>query len=158
MSETTPVQIDGEQGDISGKQFVVIVSTYNRPITGKLLDGTVQTLFREGASGDNIRVLWVPGAWELAVAAKRVIVETDAVICLGCVIRGETTHDQHINTMISQSLGQLSVENTKPVAFGVLTCNTVDQAMQRSGGAVGNKGEEAAMAAIAMLRLFDQLA
>ncbi len=158
MSEDAPVSFDGEHGDISEKKFEVVVSTYNRPITEKLMAASVETLRREGASDSNIRILWVPGAWELAVAAKRVIDSCDAVICLGCVIRGETSHDVHINTMISQSLGQLSVEYTRPVAFGVLTCNTVDQAIQRSGGKVGNKGEEAAMAAITMIRLFGQLA
>ena len=158
MSDNAPVVFDGESGDIAGKKFVVAVSTYNRPITEKLLEASIDTIEREGGCRGNIRVLWVPGAWELAVAAKKVVNDCDAVICLGCVIRGETSHDQHINTMISQSLGQLSVEYIKPIAFGVLTCNTVDQALQRSGGAVGNKGEEAAMAAISMIRMFDQLA
>ena len=80
----------------------------------------------------------------------------EAVICLGVVIKGETTHDQYINSMLGNTLGQLSVEYVKPVSFGVLTCNTMEQAVERSGGKVGNKGEEAASAAIQLLQLFQQ--
>lgn len=144
----------GLQGDVSECKFVVAVSSYNKPITGKLLDGALDTLIREGACESLVRVLWVPGAWELAAVASRVIASCDAVICLGAVIKGDTTHDQYINSMISNELGRISVDHKKPVAFGVLTCDTVDQAVQRSGGDVGNKGEEAAHAAITMLRLF----
>ena len=155
MSEEVSV-FDGLSGEIAGKKFVVAVSTYNKPITEKLLNGALATLQGEGVSPADISVLWVPGAWELALAASQSVSGCDAVICLGAVIKGDTTHDQYINSMVSNELGKLSVEHKKPIAFGVLTCNTVEQAMQRSGGSVGNKGEEAASAAIQMLRLFEQ--
>lgn len=148
---------DGASGNLADKQFVVAVSVYNKQVTEKLLEGALATLENHNVPGDNITVLWVPGAWELAVAAKKVIDDCDSVICLGAVIKGETSHDQHINSMISQSLGRLSVDTGKPIAFGVLTCETGEQAIQRSGGAVGNKGEEATLAVLQMLRLFDQL-
>lgn len=147
---------EGLAGDISARKFVIAVSTYNKPITEKLLTGALQTLAKEGAVSANVSVYWVPGAWELALAAGRLVSDCDAVICLGAVIKGDTTHDQYINSMVSNELGKISVEHKKPIAFGVLTCNTVDQAVQRSGGKVGNKGDEAASAAISMLRLFDQ--
>ena len=102
---------------------------------------------------------WVPGAWELSLACKRMINTNkfDAIICLGCVIKGETTHDHHINTMVSTTLGQMSVDSGIPVAFGLLTCNSFPQAIERSGGNVGNKGVEAAEAAIQMVRLCSEL-
>jgi len=157
MFKNSVVTYDGACGDMSSKQFSIAVSTFNKPVTEKLLDAALETLAQQGARAANVQVIWVPGAWELAVAAKRLIADCDAVICLGAVIRGETTHDQHINTMIARTLGQLSVDSGKPIAFGVLTCNTADQAIQRSGGRVGNKGTEATMAAIQMLRVFDQI-
>ena len=147
---------DGSAGDVSARKFAIAVSTYNKPITEKLLNGSLDMLAREGADSSLISVYWVPGAWELALAASCLVSECAAVICLGAVIKGDTTHDQYINSMVSNELGKISVQHQKPIAFGVLTCNTVDQAIQRSGGKIGNKGEEAASAAVTMLRLFDQ--
>ena len=157
MSDVQIRILDCKKGDASSRTFAVVVSAYHRSLTAKLLDGSLETLAEAGIPPTNIVVVWVPGAWELSVTAKRMIDDYDAIICLGAVIRGETTHDQHINSMISMTLGQLAIDAGKPVAFGVLTCNTVEQAIQRSGGNVGNKGEEAASAAIQMLQLFDQL-
>ncbi len=113
-----------------------------------------------GVPDEQIRIAWVPGAWELPIAAQRMIDSTvtyDGVLCFGCVIRGETTHDQHINTTVSEGLGRLSLLNDVPIGFGLLTVNSLDQAIARSGGAVGNKGEETATAVIEMLKLFDSL-
>lgn len=157
MKDSTTVFEAGEPGDISTKKIAVAVSAYHESITSRLLDAALQTIAAAGIPDGQVAVAWVPGAWELAVAAKRLIADCDAVVCLGAVIAGETTHDQYINSMLAITLGQLSVETGKPVAFGVLTCQTVDQAVQRSGGTVGNKGAEAASAAIQMLRLFDKL-
>ncbi|GAA4425190.1 6,7-dimethyl-8-ribityllumazine synthase [Bremerella cremea] len=140
-------------------QVAIVVSTYNHSITDKLLTGSLQTLESRGISTDKIDVAKVPGAWEIPLAAA-VMARTKkyaAVICLGCVIRGETTHDVHINTQVSQTLGNLAMECEIPVAFGVLTCNTVEQAISRSGGAVGNKGVEAAEAALEMMGLLRKL-
>jgi len=133
----------------------IVVSTYNSSITSKLRDGALATLSAAGWSRDAITVLQVPGAWELPLAAKW-LAESDsivAVITLGAVIRGETTHDQHINRAVSQALMELMQSTGKPIAFGLLTCNTLEQALHRAGGDVGNKGEEAAQAALAMLEL-----
>ncbi len=137
----------------SATRFGIVVSRYHENITAKLLDGARKTLFGVGIDESSISVSWVPGAWEIPLAAKRFVVKPDyaAVITLGCVIRGETTHDQHINNAVSSALMQLSIDYSKPVSFGVLTVNSLEQAIHRSGGNVGNKGEEAALAALAML-------
>jgi 6,7-dimethyl-8-ribityllumazine synthase len=137
----------------SARRFGIVVSRYHENITAKLLDGARRTLFGVGIDESSLRVAWVPGAWEIPLAAKRFVVKPDiaAVITLGCVIRGETTHDQHINHAVSAALMNLSLEYSKPVAFGVLTVNSLEQAIHRAGGNVGNKGEEAALAALAML-------
>ena len=150
----------GKTGDLSNKKFAIVVSTYHRNITGPLLDGALEELAVEGVQEDNITVVWVPGAWELPLAAQALIqndCDYAALICLGCVIKGETTHDHHINTMVSTNLGQMSTDSGIPVAFGLLTCNTLQQAIDRSGGEVGNKGIEATNAAIRMVRLFEEI-
>lgn len=139
--------------------FAIVVSRYNDSITGKLLDGAITTLVAAQVSDDEIDVAWVPGAWEIPLVAQR-FARADkyrAVLCLGAVIRGETTHDQYINQQVSQSLGRISLESGIPVLFGVLTCNTLEQAIHRSGGRVGNKGVECAQAALEMANLLEQL-
>ena len=140
-------------------RFAIVVSRYNESITCKLLAGAVETLTAAGVPDENIEVAWVPGAWEIPlIAAEAACGERfTAVICLGAVIRGETSHDEHINRHVSLSLGQVSIETGVPVAFGVLTCNTLEQAIHRSGGNVGNKGEEAAAAALEMANLLVNL-
>ncbi|WP_315850634.1 MULTISPECIES: 6,7-dimethyl-8-ribityllumazine synthase [Pirellulaceae] len=143
----------------TGDRVAIVVSTYNTSITDKLLTGSLQTLESRGFAQADIDVAKVPGAWEIPLAAS-VMAKSGkyaAVICLGCVIRGETTHDVHINTQVSQTLGNLAMQCQIPVAFGVLTCNTVEQAISRSGGAVGNKGVEAAEAALEMMGLLRNL-
>lgn len=136
-------------------QVGVVVSTYNASITDSLLDGALYTLTSAGLAREAIRVLRVPGAWELPLAAKW-LAESERIACviaLGAVIRGETTHDQYINSAVSSALMELMQATGKPVAFGLLTCNTLEQAIQRAGGDVGNKGQEAAEAALAMVAL-----
>jgi len=124
-----------------------------------LLAGALETLKSNGVADDQVDVAWVPGAWELPVVARQLLGTKNyaAVLCLGCVIRGETTHDQHINTQVSNTLGSMAVEFGRPVLFGLLTCNSLEQAIQRSGGRVGNKGEECATAALEMVALLKQL-
>ena len=145
---------------LTGESIAVVVARFNDLITTRLLAGALDTLSRHGASNESITVVHVPGSFEIPLAADRVANsgKFDAVICLGAVIRGETTHDVHINTTVSAQLGQLMTESGKPVAFGVLTCNNLEQAIQRSGGSVGNKGYEAVDAAVEMLRLIDRVA
>ncbi len=154
---------DGTDGSFKAsaadQRYAIVVSRYNDTITRKLLDGATRTLQSGGVAEDRIDVAWVPGAWELPVVARHLLEDTRyaAVLCLGCVIRGETTHDQHINTQVSQSLGQLALTFKRPVLFGVLTCHSLAQAIQRSGGRVGNKGEECAHAALEMVALLNAL-
>ena len=147
--------LQGTTGSVSEDHFAIVVSKYHLSITGKLLEGAQQTLTRNLVPAAQITVFWVPGAWEIPGGTQLALESGrfDAVLTLGCVIRGETTHDQHLNTTVSNGLGHLSLQHQKPVAFGLLTCNTMDQAIQRSGGNVGNKGVETAEAAIHMLLL-----
>ena len=144
----------GDSGSAAGK-YAIVVARYNDNITGKLLAGATETLVKAGISDDDITVAWVPGAWEIPLVARHLgrSEEYEAVLCLGAVIRGETTHDEHINRQVSLSLGQIALELDLPVLFGVLTCNTMEQAIHRSGGNVGNKGVECAEAALEMVRL-----
>lgn len=161
------------QGTIGGSagRFAVVVSRYNPSITERLLDGAVQTLRSRGVPDDQIDVAWVPGAFEIPTVAERLAASGRyvAVICLGAVIRGETTHDQHINRAVSLALAQIGVRHGLPVIFGVLTCNTLEQALARSGAQagthgkdspdsrLGNKGIEAAEAALEMVDLMAKL-
>ena len=148
---------EGKTGSLEGRRFAVVVSRYNDTITEKLLDGAIEKLRGHGVDDRQVEIFRVPGAWEISLAAKWAAQSVDAVICLGAVIRGETTHDAHINSTVSAQLGQLMVESGKPVAFGVLTCNNLEQAIQRSGGSVGNKGHEAVDAVVEMLRLMENV-
>ncbi|HZZ74117.1 MAG TPA: 6,7-dimethyl-8-ribityllumazine synthase [Pirellulales bacterium] len=140
-------------------RFAIVVSRYNETITARLLDGAVRTLMSHGTADQNIEIAWVPGAFEIPLATEKLLVQGDylAVLCLGVVIRGETTHDQHINRAVSLQLCELGIKHQRPVLFGVLTCETLEQAIHRSGGNVGNKGVECAEAALAMVNLLDQI-
>jgi len=147
------------QADGNGHRFAIVVSRYNESITSKLLRGAVDTLLAAQVPGDAIDVAWVPGAWEIPLVAARFARSrsVSAVICLGAVIRGETTHDQHINRQVSTSLGQIALDTEIPVMFGVLTCDSIEQAIHRAGGNVGNKGVESAAAALEMANLLGRL-
>jgi 6,7-dimethyl-8-ribityllumazine synthase len=140
--------------------LAVVVSRYNESITSKLLAGALATLAEYGVPDRQIDVAWVPGAWEIPLAAQRMARSGRylAVICLGAVIRGETSHDQHINRAVSLALEALGRETGLPVLFGLLTCDTLEQAIHRSGGNVGNKGSECALAALEMVDLLARLA
>jgi 6,7-dimethyl-8-ribityllumazine synthase len=141
-------------------RYAIVVATYNSNITNKLLAGAIETLEKSGITASDIVVVRVPGAWELPLAASQLAKGPSicAVITLGAVIRGETTHDQHINRAVSNALMDLMNQSGKPIAFGLLTCNTMEQAIHRAGGNVGNKGCEAAEAAIQMVRLVRAIA
>lgn len=153
-----PHTFEGQLDGVAGK-FAIVVSRYNENITGKLLDGAVMTLRAHGVPDDAIDVAWVPGAWELPLIAERMAESEQyvAVICLGAVIKGETTHDEHINRHVSMALGELALDAGLPVAFGLLTCNTMEQAIHRAGGNFGNKGIECAEAALRMVSLLGKL-
>ena len=153
-----PRVFEGKPTDALG-QYAIVVSRYNESITSKLLDGALETLRAAGVEDDAIDVAWVPGAWELPLVATRLADSRRyvAVLCLGAVIRGETTHDQHINRAVSNELAQLATRSGVPVLFGLLTCDTLEQAIHRSGGNVGNKGCECAQAALRMASLMAAL-
>ena len=139
----------------SADRYAIVVAEWNKSITGKLLDGAVATLTAAGVPDGNIDVAWVPGAWELPIVAQRFAqsLQYAAVISLGAVIRGETTHDQHINRAVSLALQEIALHSDLPMIFGVLTCESMEQAIHRSGGNVGNKGVECAEAALRMVGL-----
>lgn len=137
------------------RRFAIIVSRYNELITNRLLEGAVDTLKRHGVSDEQIETAYVPGTWEIPVVAARYARSGgwDAVICLGAVLQGETGHARHISSAVCSALMSLSIETGKPVALGVLTDATFEQALERAGGKMGNKGSEAALSAIEMVNL-----
>lgn len=139
--------------------FGIVVSEYNKHITFPLLEGAVETLLKHGCEEENIKVVYVPGAYELPSGAQLLDDSDtfDAILCLGCVIKGETDHDIYINTSVAQALATLSIERKRPFLFGLLTPNTEQQAIDRAGGKHGNKGVEVAVAAIKMADLARQL-
>lgn len=141
--------------DASHMHFGIVVADYNPEITNALLDACYQALMQYGAAPEQIYVWHVPGAFELPLGAKLLYnaVQPNAVICLGCVIKGDTDHDKYINTAVSQAIMRLNLKTSTPFVFGVLTPNTLEQAQDRAGGKYGNKGAEAAVAAIQMVAL-----
>lgn len=139
--------------DISEKRFGLVVADWNRELTDVLSAGAYETLLKHGAKDEHIFRNTVPGAFELSLGAQLLAQheEIDAVICLGVVIQGETKHDDYINHAVAQGLTQVGLKFNKPVIFGLVTTNTLEQAWDRTGGKHGNKGVEAAVAAIQML-------
>jgi len=150
------------QGNMNGagKKIGIVASRFNEFITSKLIDGALDTLVRHGVQEDNIEIVWVPGAFEIPAVAKKLATKKkqDAVICLGCVIRGDTPHFDYIASEVSKGVANVGLESTIPVVFGVLTTDTIEQAIERAGTKSGNKGSDAAMAAIELLNLYAQLA
>ncbi len=139
--------------DISGKKFGILVSEWNDEITESLFSGAVETLLKHGAKKEHIFRKNVPGSFELSLGAQYLAAmdEIDAVICLGCVIQGETRHFDFICDAVAHGITNVSLKYNKPVVFGVLTPNTQQQALDRAGGKHGNKGDEAAITAIKLL-------
>ena len=151
-----PRSFEGDH-DAQGLRFGVIASRFNDEFVDGLLRGALDCLARHGAADDDITVYRVPGAFEIPALASRVIDDFDAVVALGCLIRGETPHFDHISAQVTGELSRVAVDAEIPVAFGVITCNTVEQAAARSGAGAGNKGWEAALAAIEMANLWRAL-
>jgi 6,7-dimethyl-8-ribityllumazine synthase len=145
--------------DAADLRFGIVVSRFNAQITDELLKGALEALHQQGTVAENIFVLKVPGAFELPAAASRIAENdsVDAVICLGAIIRGETPHFEYISHACAQGIDQAARELGLPITFGVLTCDTLEQAVARSGTMAGNKGAEAAMAAIEVANIFRQL-
>jgi len=141
------------------RRIAVVASRFNDAITSKLADGAMDALVRHGVAADDIDLVWVPGAWELPAAVRRLMAADryDAVVALGAVIRGDTPHFDYVAGEASRGLAQASAEFDMPLGFGLLTCDTVEQAEARAGGAHGNKGWDAALAALEMVDLLDRL-
>lgn len=141
--------------EIQNKKFAILVSEWNEEVTDALFAGAYDTLIKHGAQEKNIISQKVPGSFELSLGAQKMAQnpEIDAVICLGCIIQGETRHFDFICQAVANGITQVSIKFDKPVIFGVLTPNTQAQAMDRAGGKHGNKGDEAAITAIKMLAI-----
>ncbi|MBL8973754.1 MAG: 6,7-dimethyl-8-ribityllumazine synthase [Myxococcales bacterium] len=146
--------------DATGLRFAIVVSRFNNFITDRLLDGAMDTLLRSGASAADIIIVKVPGAFEIPSAVTQVLGarSVDAVITLGCLIKGDTIHFDLIAQEVTRAIGQLALAFEVPISFGVLTTDTLEQAIHRAGAKAGNKGGECALAAIEQVRLFRALA
>ena len=139
----------------SGLRFAIVASRFNELVTSRLIEGAKDTLIRHDVSPNSIDVFWVPGAWELPLVAKEIALtgKYDAIIALGAVIRGDTPHFDYVAAEASKGLANVGLEHRMPVLFGVLTCDTLDQALLRAGSKAGNKGSDCATGAIEMANL-----
>jgi len=140
-----------------GKKFALIVSRFNNFITDRLQDGAVDGLLRSGARDNDIEIVKVPGAFEIPLMAKKIAAtgRYHAVICLGAVIRGATPHFDYVSAEVSKGIAAVSLESEVPVIFGILTTDTIEQAIERAGAKAGNKGWDAAISAVEMANLLD---
>ena len=143
----------------TGLKIGIVISRFNEFITSKLLGGALDTLERHGVNLDDIEVAWVPGSFEIPIAADKMASSRkyDAVICLGALIRGSTPHFDYIAAEASKGIAQVGLKTGVPTIFGVITTENIEQAIERAGTKVGNKGSDAAMTAIEMVNLFKQL-
>lgn len=142
-----------------GLKFGIVIGRFNEFISSKLLSGAIDGLLRHGVEESNIEISWVPGAFEIPLVAKNMAVSEkyDAVICLGAVIKGSTPHFDFVSNEVSKGIAHVSLQTNLPVIFGVLTTDTIEQAIERAGTKAGNKGYEAAVTAIEMSNLIKQL-
>jgi 6,7-dimethyl-8-ribityllumazine synthase len=145
--------------DMTNRHVAIVVSRFNESVTMRLLEGAIDALERHGGKRENIDVVWVPGAWELSAAARALLATEryDALVALGAVIRGETPHFDFVAGEAARGLAAASADFDVPVGFGLLTTDTLEQADARAGGAHGNKGWDAALAALEMADLFERL-
>lgn len=140
----------------NGKKYVIVVARFNHFITDRLVEGCLDTLKRHEVKDEEIELVRVPGAFEIPLAAKKLAhKDYDAVICLGAVIRGDTSHYDYVCSEVSKGIANVSLESGKPIIFGVVTTDTIEQAVQRAGTKAGNKGSDAAISAIEMANLMD---
>ncbi len=142
-----------------GLRFGIVVGRFNSLISKKLLEGALDALSRHGVALDQVAVAWVPGSFEIPLVVKKMAASQkyDAVICLGAIIRGATPHFDYVAAEASKGIAQVMLETEVPISFGVLTCDTIEQAIERAGTKAGNKGFEAAMAALEMANLLRKL-
>lgn len=142
-----------------GKKYAIIASRFNEFIVSKLLDGAIDALKRHGVLDEEIEILWVPGAFEIPIIARKCAdkKDIDGVICLGAVIRGSTTHYELVSNEVAKGIAQVGIQTGKPVTFGVITTENIEQAIERAGSKAGNKGAEAALTAIELVNLIDEI-
>jgi 6,7-dimethyl-8-ribityllumazine synthase len=142
-----------------GKRYGIVVGRFNEFIGGKLLAGALDGLRRHGVSDDDIEISWVPGAFEIPLIAKKMATSEkyDAVICLGAVIKGSTPHFDYVSSEVSKGVAHVSLDTGIPVIFGVLTTDTIEQAIERAGTKAGNKGFDAAVTAVEMVNLIGEI-
>ena len=148
------------EGKLVGKglRFAIVVSRFNEFITRKLLDGALDALRRHEVDEEAIDIVWVPGSFEIPLVAKKLAKKDyDAVICLGAVIRGATPHFEYVSAEVSKGIANAALETEKPIIFGVITADTIEQAVERAGTKAGNKGFDAAMTAIEMANLMRKI-
>ncbi len=152
---TTPKVIEGTLQVASGTRFVIVASRFNDFIVDRLVQGAVDVLIRHGADASNVTIVRVPGCWELPLVAKLLVEKGghDAIIAVGALIRGATSHFDYIAAEVSKGLASTSMEHGVPISFGVLTTDTIEQAIERAGAKAGNKGADAATAAIELVSL-----
>ncbi len=145
--------------DAKGLKFVLIASRFNEFIVQRLLDGAMDYLVRHGANTENILVVRVPGAFDMPVVVKKILEKNmcDGIICLGAVIRGATPHFEYIASEVTKGLAKLSLDTGTPIGFGILTTDTLEQAIERAGSKMGNKGAEAAQAVLESIRVIKEL-
>jgi 6,7-dimethyl-8-ribityllumazine synthase len=150
--------IEGEL-QAKGLKFGIVISRFNDFITSKLLEGAKDALLRHGAKEDDIDVVKVPGSFEIPIIAKKMALKQmyNAIICLGTVIRGATPHFEYISAEVSKGIASASMDTGVPIAFGVITCDTIEQAVERAGTKSGNKGWDAAITAIEMAQIMKKL-
>lgn len=141
-----------------GLKLCIVAGRFNELITSKLIGGAVDCWIRHGGNESDITLVWVPGAWEIpAVTQKLAAKDYDAIVCLGAVIRGGTPHFEYISSEVSKGVAQVGLNSKMPITFGVLTTDSIDQAIERAGTKAGNKGWEATLAAVEMANLFKNL-
>ncbi len=148
------------EGKLIGEnlKFGIVVSRFNEFITNKLLSGCLDTLLRHGVDEESIEIAWVPGAFEIPLAAQKMTGKGyDSVICLGTVIRGATPHFEYVASEVTKGVAQVGLNTGIPVIYGVLTTDTIEQAIERAGTKAGNKGSDAAMTALEMVNLFNNI-
>ena|SRR3989304_441612 len=143
----------------TGRKFAIIVSRFNEFITKRLLEAAENTLVRHGVDPEDIEIVWVPGSFEIPLAANKVAEKrkVDAIICLGCIIRGDTIHFELVAGETARNISQIPLITGVPTIFGVITTENIEQAIERAGGKMGNKGAESALAAIEMASIIDKI-
>jgi 6,7-dimethyl-8-ribityllumazine synthase len=151
-------EIGGEL-NASAKKFAIVVSRFNDFLTAKLKDGAIDCLVRHGAKDSDIAVAWVPGSFDIPPVASRLAEnkDYDGVICLGAVIRGQTPHFDYVASEVAKGVARIAMDKNKPVIFGVVTADTLEQAIERTGTKQGNKGFQAALSAIELVNLYSKV-